>query len=49
MNKQTLLNYGFQDWQIERLLKTKKLDTSHGHYTIVKNCLYLNGVLIMEV
>ena len=29
-----LLNYGFQDWQIEKLMKDKELDTVHGIYTL---------------
>lgn len=49
MNKQTLVDYGFSDTQISKLLKNGKLDTVHGYYTIVKNNLYLNGVLKLEV
>lgn len=39
-----LKEYGFDDWQIERLLKVKKLNCSHGVYTIKGNKLYLNGI-----
>ena len=39
-----LREYGFDDWQIVKLLKTKKLNCSHGFYTIKGNKLYLNGI-----
>lgn len=39
-----LKKYGFQNWQIENLLKTGKIDTSHGKYQLNKktNTLLLN-------
>ena len=36
-----LLNYGFQDWQIEKLMKDKELDTVHGVYTLEGETLFL--------
>lgn len=42
--KDALSNYGFDDWQIKRLLETGKLSTSHGDYKFVNDTLYYNGV-----
>ena len=36
-----LIEYGFDDWQVERLLSNKVLKTSHGTYKIVKSELLL--------
>lgn len=37
-----LKDYGFQDWQVERLLKGKELDTNHGIYKVDKDGLVLH-------
>lgn len=39
--KEKLIKYGFDDWQIERLLSNKVLKTSHGTYKIIKGGLLL--------
>lgn len=39
--EQKLLEYGFSEGQIKVLLKTKKIDTVHGTYTLVGNELML--------
>ena len=40
--EQKLLNYGFSEEQVKELTKKKKLDTTHGTYTLV------NGELILK-
>ena len=39
--KEKLEKYGFQDWQIEKLMKDKELDTVHGVYTLEGETLFL--------
>lgn len=43
--KEKLLLYGFDDWQVERLMKVKKLNSNHGVYTLDKKQekLFLDG------
>lgn len=39
--EQKLLEYGFNEDQVKVLLKTKKIDTVHGTYTLVDGELIL--------
>lgn len=39
--EQKLLEYGFSEDQIKALLKTKKIDTVHGTYTLADGELIL--------
>lgn len=39
--KNKLLAYGFELWQVETLIKTKKLNTIHGSYTLIGKKLVL--------
>lgn len=42
--QEKLLNYGFQEFQIAKLLKTKKIDTTHGIYTLEGSKLLLETI-----
>lgn len=42
--KESLSAYGFDDWQIKRLLETGKLSTSHGDYKWINETLFYMGV-----
>ena len=39
--KNKLLAYGFELWQVETLIKTKKLNAIHGSYTLIGKKLVL--------
>ena len=41
--KDQLFKYGMPDFQITKLLKTKKVATGHGIYTLKGSALYLDG------
>lgn len=47
--KEKLLKYGFPEWQIDILLKKKKVSTGHGEYILKSDKLELHARGTKEV